>query len=271
VRGVRWRSADERGQAVLLLVGALGAVLVGAFVLGAIARGVGVQGRDQRAADLGALAGARAMRAAYYRLFEPAVIRGRRNARHLEKSEYLRIGRRAALVTARRNDARDADVSFPDGREMAPVRIRVTVSDPARFSIGGRRFEAPVRARAEAELAPPGGGLAGFASGGGYSGPLAYRQGKPMRPDVALAFDRMAAAAARDGISLIVTSGFRSDAEQAVLFARHPDPRWVAPPGQSLHRYGTELDLGPPGAYGWLAANARRFGFIKRYSWEPWH
>jgi hypothetical protein len=92
-----------------------------------------------------------------------------------------------------------------------------------------------------------------------------------MRPDVALAFDRMAAAAAADGVSLVITSGYRSDAEQAILYARHPDPRWVAPPGKSLHRLGTELDLGPPGAYGWLARNAGRFGFIKRYSWEPWH
>jgi soluble lytic murein transglycosylase-like protein len=45
----------------------------------------------------------------------------------------------------------------------------------------------------------------------------------------------------------------------------------VAPPGRSLHRNGTELDLGPPSAYGWLARNAPRFGFVKRYSWEPWH
>jgi Transglycosylase SLT domain/D-alanyl-D-alanine carboxypeptidase len=69
----------------------------------------------------------------------------------------------------------------------------------------------------------------------------------------------------------VITSGYRSDAEQAVLFARHPDPRWVAPPGHSLHRLGTELDLGPSSAYGWLAANAGRFGFLKRYAWEPWH
>jgi hypothetical protein len=92
-----------------------------------------------------------------------------------------------------------------------------------------------------------------------------------MRPDVAGAFDAMAAAARADGIALSVVSGFRSDAEQAKLFAQHPDPKWVARPGTSLHRYGTELDLGPSGAYGWLAANAHRFGFIKRYSWEPWH
>ena len=73
------------------------------------------------------------------------------------------------------------------------------------------------------------------------------------------------------GIALVVNSAFRSDAEQAALFAAHPDPRWVAPPGHSLHRCATELDLGPDSAYGWLAANAGRFGFVQRYSWEPWH
>jgi hypothetical protein len=110
-----------------------------------------------------------------------------------------------------------------------------------------------------------------MASGGGYSGPLVYRNGKGMRPDVAAAFDRMALAARGDGIALLVVSGFRSDAEQAALFAAHPDPKWVAPPGQSLHRCATELDLGPESAYAWLAANAGHFGFLQRYEWEAWH
>ena len=81
----------------------------------------------------------------------------------------------------------------------------------------------------------------------------------------------MAAAARREaGLYLSVSSGFGSDVEQAVLFAANPNPKWVAPPGTSLHRYATELDLGPPAAYPWLAANHRRFGFIWRYKWEPW-
>jgi hypothetical protein len=46
--------------------------------------------------------------------------------------------------------------------------------------------------------------------------------------------------------------------------------RWVAPPGHSLHRYGTELDLGPPSAYDWLARNAGGFHFIKRYECKRW-
>jgi soluble lytic murein transglycosylase-like protein len=92
-----------------------------------------------------------------------------------------------------------------------------------------------------------------------------------MRPDVAAAFDRLERAARADGVPLLIASALRTDAEQAVLWAQHPDPEWVAPPGTSLHRYGTELDLGPTAAYPWLAANATRFRFVQRYANEPWH
>jgi nitroreductase len=264
----RVRGHDEAGQATIVLLGAAMAVLVGALVLGAIARGMGAQSEQQRAADLAALAGARVMHEDYARLFEPAMLGGRVNPVHLERAEYLERGRAAALTTARRNDVGDGvAVSFPDAATFAPVRIRVEVRDTLRVG-DGRKVD--VRAGAEAELAPPDG--AAFATGPGeYNGPLATRQGKPMRPDVAIAFDRMAAAAQHDGIALVVVSGFRTNAEQAVLFAQHPDPKWVAPPGQSLHRLGTELDLGPQAAYGWLAANAKRFHFVQRYAWEPWH
>ncbi|MFL5857082.1 MAG: transglycosylase SLT domain-containing protein, partial [Solirubrobacteraceae bacterium] len=136
---------------------------------------------------------------------------------------------------------------------------------------GGHHHEAAIKASAEAELAPLAQVPTGIGDPGQYNGPFAYRQGKPMRPDVALAFDRLNAAARHGGIALIIVSAWRSNAEQARLFAAHPDPKWVAPPGKSLHRLGTELDLGPSSAYGWLAANAGRFGFIKRYPWEPWH
>jgi hypothetical protein len=266
------RLRDQSGQALVALVGVMAAVLVGAWILGAIAKGVGAKGDNQRAADLGALAGARVMLDAYPRLFEPPTIAGVRNPRHLEKPAYLAMGRRVAALTASRNGARAADVSFPDGRTMAPVRIRVLVRDPVTVDAGGERRSLAVKAVAEAELAAAfGGGPQGFATGGGYNGPLAYRQGKPMRPDVALAFDRMYAAARASGVTLIINSAYRSDAEQARLFAANPNPRWVAPPGRSLHRLGTELDLGPPGAMAWMRANGGRFGFIQRYAWEAWH
>ena|SRR5688572_2188937 len=165
----------EGGQALLLLVGALAAVAVGAFVLGAVARGVGRQGRDQRVADLAALSGARAMLSSYERLFEPAYIGDRPNPRHLEKSEYLEQGRAAALRTARLNGAESVAISFPDASSFAPVRVRARVSDPAVVRAAGRERTVPITATPEAELTPPGGGLSGWASGGGYSGPLGRR------------------------------------------------------------------------------------------------
>jgi len=264
--------ARSGGQASVLLVGGLAAILVGVAVLGMVARGVAQEGAAQRAADLAALAGARAMHEAYPRLFEPAVVDGAVNPRHLGRDAYLALGRAAAARVARANGAGRAQVGFPDGRTFAPVRIRVGVREVVELRRDTARRRVAVRAEAEAELAPPGAdGLPAFAGGGAYDGPLAHRQGRPMRPDVALAFDRMERAARADGVTLLVTSGFRSDAEQAELFRRHPDPRWVAPPGTSLHRYGTELDLGPPAAYAWLAANAARFHFLQRYPHEPWH
>ena len=271
-RAVAGRAAGSSGQAAVLLVGVLLAVLVGALVLGAVARGVGREGDAQRSADLAALAGARAMHAAFARLFEPPAFGDQPNPYHLEKAGYLALGRAAAERVARANGARTFTVAFPDAGSFAPVQLRVQVHERVEVQAGSARRAVAVEASADAELAPPAAdGLPAFASGGGYDGPLAYRQGKPMRPDVALAFDRMAAAARSAGHALVINSAFRSDAEQAILFARHPDPKWVAPPGKSLHRMGTELDLGPSSAYGWLAANAGRFHFVKRYSWEPWH
>jgi hypothetical protein len=261
--------ACARGQVSILIVGGLAGVLVGALVLGAVTRAVGREGHAQRAADLAALAGARAMREAYPRLFEPATIDGRPNPRHLERAGYLELGRAAARATALQNEAVASGIAFPDGSSFAPVRIRVSVGTRIGVERGREHREVGVLASATAELSPLGPG--GLPAGGGYDGRLEYRQGKPMRPDVAAAFDRMERAARADGVTLLVTSAFRSDFEQAVLWRRNPDPRWVARPGESLHRYGTELDLGPPAAYEWLAAHAGEFHFLRRYPHEPWH
>ena len=219
------------------------------------------------------------MRDLYPRLFEPPFVEPDvSNPRHLEEAVYRAAAVAAAIRGGRKNGVavRAEDVSFPESG-FAPTRVTVRVRGEARVlpRAGGDRKTSriPIRASATAELVLAAGeAFPGTAAGGGYDGPLAYRQAQPMRPDVALAFDRMAAAARQEaGLFLSISSGFRSDAEQAVLFAAHPDPKWVAPPGESLHRYATELDLGPPGAYPWLAANATRFGFVQRYSWEAWH
>jgi soluble lytic murein transglycosylase-like protein len=266
---------SESGQALVLMLGAMAAIVTGALLLGALGKAYGAKSHAQRAADLAAVSAARAMRDAYPRLFEPALLRGGvPNPRHLSLTAYLALARDAAVRGASANEAHvDAsDITFPDAASFAPVRVTVTLRDWTTVHLSSHsEREVKVAARATAALVPDANGL-GIVAGGGYSGPFAYRQGKPMRPDVALAFDRLAAAAKSEaGIDLLINSAYRSDAEQARLFAAHPDPKWVARPGESLHRYGTELDLGPPSAYAWLERNAARFHFIKRYAWEPWH
>lgn len=267
------RLRGESGQALILALGGCLAVLAGALALVAIVGAVTGKGRVQRAADLAAISAARSMRDDLPRLLSPPRLPdGSPNPTHIDKSAYLGRARLAATEAGIANgvDPSRLRLGFPDIGSFAPLRARAVVV--ARLDVAGGHTRAEASATAEA-AAPPGaaGGMPPVASGGGYSGPLVYRNGKGMRPDVAAAFDRMVVAARTGGVDLIVVSGFRSDAEQAALFAAHPDPRWVAPPGHSLHRCATELDLGPETAYSWLAANAGRFGFLQRYSWEAWH
>jgi len=263
---------SENGQALPLALGASLALIAAVLALVAIAGAVTGKGRVQRAADLTAISAARSMRDDISRLLSPPRLPdGSPDPRHLTKSAYLWRARAAALEAARRNGVagRRLRVSFPGAGSFAPVQVKTVVV--ADLSVGAGRTRVEASAVAEAGAASGAASQPTVASGGGYAGPLVYRQGEGMRPDVAAAFDRMAAAAAGAGLALVVNSGFRSDAEQAALFAAHPDPRWVAPPGHSLHRCATELDLGPSSAYAWLAANARRFGFVQRYGWEAWH
>ncbi len=264
--------ADESGQALILALGGALVVIAGALALVAIAGAITGKGRVQRAADLAAISAVRSMRDDLPRLLAPPrLASGMANPEHIAKPMYLARAERAATAAARANgvDPGRLRLSFPDASSFAPVQARAVVI----ARVEGVGADLRVEASAVAEAAAPSGsaGATSMATGGGYSGPLVVRDGEGMRPDVAAGYDQMRAAASADGVTLLVVSGFRSDAEQAELFAAHPDPTWVAPPGKSLHRCATELDLGPESAYGWLAANAHRFGFLKRYSWEPWH
>ncbi|PWD50064.1 hypothetical protein C8046_04635 [Serinibacter arcticus] len=115
-------------------------------------------------------------------------------------------------------------------------------------------------------------------------------------PEVAAAFDAMAAtAAAEAGLRLFVHSGYRSYGDQlvtydgwAALHGRNAADRFSSRPGYSEHQSGLSLDVndasrsfdGTPEAL-WVAANAHRFGFVVRYPegkeavtgyvHEPWH
>lgn len=183
------------------------------------------------------------------------------------RRDWRRDLARAVEPSVQAGGVRLVALRLPDGDAWPPTAVEVVVEHPGPM---GTRVSAAARAGLTVS-APFSRDDGGWARGGGYSGSLVYRDGKPLCPAVAAGFDMMAAAAGADGVALRVVSGFRSDAEQAILFARHPDPKWVAPPGRSRHRDATEIDFARGPGLGWLAENATRFGFVQRYSWEPWH
>ena len=115
-RGDRAGSGGERGQASLLLLGMIAALLGGTLILFSFGQALGARSKHQRAADLAAVSAAQAMRRHYPRLFEYALLEnGAPNPRHLSHAGYLALARAAALRGARRNGVRRGrvDVSFP--------------------------------------------------------------------------------------------------------------------------------------------------------------
>ncbi|MEW6434392.1 MAG: D-alanyl-D-alanine carboxypeptidase family protein [Myxococcota bacterium] len=102
--------------------------------------------------------------------------------------------------------------------------------------------------------------------------------GKYLRSDAAAAFNAMRRDAARAGVNLNPVSGFRTMAEQTYLYNLYRSGRGnlAARPGYSNHQSGISVDVSTNGsynsaAYRWLAANARRYGFVNDVRGEPWH
>src|SRR4051794_19138094 len=174
------RAREEAGQALILALGGALALIAGGLALVAIAGAITGKGRAQRAADLVAISAVRSMRDDLSRLLAPPQMAdGRPNPRHIDKPAYLARARVAALAAARANEV-DPDrvlLRFPDRDSFAPVRAKATIVAGLRES-GGQRVEASATAEAAAPLGATSGGGTGMATGGGYGGPLVYRDGE---------------------------------------------------------------------------------------------
>lgn len=103
------------------------------------------------------------------------------------------------------------------------------------------------------------------------------KNGEWLHHAAAAAFQRMSTEARAEGVSLRVTSGYRSRREQRWLYDRYRKglgPK-AARPGRSNHQRGLALDLVvgdvTTPTYDWLASNACRFGFRRTVQSEPWH
>lgn len=98
-------------------------------------------------------------------------------------------------------------------------------------------------------------------------------------PGLLAALRRAATAAAADGVSFVVNSGWRSPAYQDQLLreavaeygSEEEAARWVATAETSAHVSGEAVDLGPDLALAWLAEHGAGYGLCQTYANEPWH
>ena len=88
--------------------------------------------------------------------------------------------------------------------------------------------------------------------------------------------------ARREGVTLVITSGFRTAERQQYLFNRaiqkygsaREASKWVLPPDKSHHPDGIALDVNYPGDpedTKWLELNGYKYGLCRVYKNEWWH
>lgn len=118
----------------------------------------------------------------------------------------------------------------------------------------------------------------GYVRGTPYQIKLIEIDGKPVEKDTGNAYWVMQQAAAADGVTIRIVSGFRTQSEQQYLYNCYRNCNCnncnlAARPGYSNHQSGHALDLNTssPGVYNWLSANAGRFGFKRTVPSEKWH
>jgi len=123
----------------------------------------------------------------------------------------------------------------------------------------------------------------------------AGRKGLELRTSAEAALETLAAAAKKDGVSLVASSAYRSYTYQKTVYSRivgelgqAAADRESARPGMSQHQTGAAVDFGSitdefaeTKAGKWLAANAWKYGWslsfpkgcesITGYRWECWH
>jgi LAS superfamily LD-carboxypeptidase LdcB len=115
-------------------------------------------------------------------------------------------------------------------------------------------------------------------------GPIAYSLTAPKKLNETLEvrFKAAQAAAKSEGISLSITSGYRTLNRQTFLFNQAirkygsymAAAKWVAPPEISHHPMGLAMDINypkDPESVKWLEVNGYKFGLCRTFKNEWWH
>lgn len=100
-----------------------------------------------------------------------------------------------------------------------------------------------------------------------------------LEPTLLAAVQNATSAAAAEGVTVTVTSGWRSPEFQQqllddaiVTYGSYAAARqYVQTPEQSRHVVGAAVDIGGPGADQWMITNGPRFGLCQIYANETWH
>ncbi len=98
-------------------------------------------------------------------------------------------------------------------------------------------------------------------------------------PELLVALRKAAHDASRDGVDLVVDSGWRSPEYQEQLLrqailkygSQREAARWVATPDTSAHVSGEAVDIGRSEASSWLSEHGVAYGLCQIYANEPWH
>jgi hypothetical protein len=118
--------------------------------------------------------------------------------------------------------------------------------------------------------------------------PISRPEKRPTKlvPQFQARYQAAKAAAKLKGYTLAITSGYRSVAQQEILYQRaikrHGSvaaaTKWVLPPKKSNHPWGLAIDInyGVGGTKGkkaaaWLEKNGYMYGLCRRYENEWWH
>jgi len=100
-----------------------------------------------------------------------------------------------------------------------------------------------------------------------------------LEPHLLAAIQNAANAASADGITMTITSGWRSPEFQQHLLddavqtygSFDAARQYVQTPAMSKHVIGQAVDVGGVGADQWLIANGSRYGLCQIYANELWH
>lgn len=97
--------------------------------------------------------------------------------------------------------------------------------------------------------------------------------------DLKEALRRAVSDASSKGVEIFITTGWRSERYQRVLFdeavtkygSETEARKWVKTPEDSSHVHGDAVDLGPTEGLDWLSQRGAKYGLCQTYGNEMWH